>query len=113
MTKSFNEIIGESVRLINEFKKREKKEWTPEVITLELQKQVGELSKFIMSKEGYYIKARDDMENYKATKEKIGDEMSDILFMLIRLADHYDIDLEKEHLKQIALAYKFFEENEK
>lgn len=112
-SKTFKEIVDESLKLINEFKKREKKEWPAEAIVIELQKQVGELSKHIMSREGYYINARDKMENYNSSKEKIGDEMSDVLLMLIRLAHHYNIDLESEHLKQIELAYKWFKENEK
>ena len=108
---TFEELKQRSLALINEFKKHEKKEWGPEACVLELQKQLGELAKFVMSAEKYYIKQRDNMDQYAVTKEKLGDEMSDILFNLIRLADHYGIDLEAEHLKQIKQAYEFFKEN--
>ena len=42
----------------------------------------------------------------KLIAEKIADELSDVLFMIIRIADHYKIDLEKEHLKQLDMALK-------
>ncbi len=106
---TFEELKQRSLTLIQEFKKHGKREWGPEACVIELQKQLGELAKLVMSAEGYYIKQRDNIDKYAVDKEKLADEMSDILFILIRLADHYGIDLEKEHLKQIKLAYEWFE----
>ncbi len=108
---TFDEIKEKTLKLHSEFAKHEKKPWGPEACVMELQKQLGELAKYVMSIENYYIKHRDKLEEYKTTKEKLGDEMSDILFILIRLANHYGVDLEKEYLNQIDLAYKWFEEN--
>ena len=50
--------------------------------------------------EKYYFSNRDKTDKqYKANKEKIADELADVLYAIIRLAKHYDIDLEKAHLK--------------
>ncbi|OGM19267.1 hypothetical protein A2686_04755 [Candidatus Woesebacteria bacterium RIFCSPHIGHO2_01_FULL_38_10] len=66
---------------------------------IELSKQVGDLSKLVMSYEGYYPKDRGKQDKqYLATKGKIADELADLLFMIIRIADYYDIDLEKAHV---------------
>jgi NTP pyrophosphatase (non-canonical NTP hydrolase) len=39
------------------------------------------------------------MHGYEASKEIIGDELADILAMVIQLAEHYDIDLIDAHIK--------------
>ena len=56
--------------------------------------------------EGYYMAGRDLLPEYQTSKEKIADELSDILFMIIRISNYYNIDLEKEHLKQLNIATK-------
>ncbi len=67
---------------------------------MELTKQVGELSKLIMVYEKYYFSDRGKMDKqYESTKEKIADELADILYVIIRIAKHYHIDLEKAHLQ--------------
>jgi len=103
---TFKEIVEESLKVLNEFKKVEKRKWGAEGAVIELSKQVGELSKNIMMFEGYYMAGRDNVPEYQTSKEKIADELADILLMIIRLADHYEIDLEKEHLKQLDIAMK-------
>lgn len=103
-SKTFNEIVKISTKTIKQFEKVERRKWGAEGALIELQKQVGELSKNIMSYEGYYGKSRDKEKKYLRSKDKIADELSDILFMTIRIANHYKIDLEKEHIKQMVLA---------
>ena len=103
---SFQDVLNRTTALIREFEKVEKRPWGIEGAMIELQKQVGELSKQIMAFEGYYIPYRDTQPEYKTSKERIADELSDILIMVIRIADHYKIDLEKEHLAQIDIARK-------
>jgi NTP pyrophosphatase (non-canonical NTP hydrolase) len=105
-SRSFRDVIDESLKVISEFKKVEKKQWGVEGTLIELSKQVGELAKNVMMFEGYYMAGRDVLPEYQTSREKITDELSDILFMTIRLADHYGIDLEKEHFKQLELAMK-------
>ena len=56
--------------------------------------------------EGYYLVGRDEVPEYRTSKEKIADELSDIFFMVIRIADYYGISLEEEHLKQLDIAMK-------
>lgn len=102
----FQEVIDKSLEVIREFEKVEKKKWGVEGAMMELSNQVGELSKNVMMFEGYYMAGRDSLPEYQTSKDKIADELSDILFMVIRIAEHYDINLEKEHLKQLDIALK-------
>jgi len=95
----FEEAINIAKVIIKRFKKIEGKPWGAEGSMIELSKQVGELSKLVMVREGYYFYDRVvGNEKYEATQEKIGDELADILYSVIRLADHYDIDLETAHI---------------
>ena len=100
----FKDIIKKSLNVIGEFEKVEKRKWGVEGAMIELSKQVGELAKNLMVFEGYYMAGRDNLPEYSTSKEKIADELSDILFMIIRIAEHYKIDLEKEHIKQLDIA---------
>ena len=109
--KSFKEIEKETMGVIDEFKRREKKEWTPEAMVVELAKQLGEVSKQIMMLEGNYIPERDNFPKYSFSKAKLGDELSDILFMIMRISNHYGISLEDAHLKELKLAEEWFRKN--
>ncbi len=100
----FQEVIEKSLEVIKEFKKVEKRNWGIEGAMMELSKQVGELSKNVMAFEGYYMAARDSLPEYQTSKDKIADELSDILFIIIRIAQHYGIELEKEHMNQLNIA---------
>ena len=63
---------------------------------IELVKQVGELAKQVMIKERYYA-LEGEVFN---VDERLGNEMADVVAQIMRLADHYKIDLEKHSLKQ-------------
>ena len=101
---TFQEVVDKSIEVVKEFEKVEKKKWGVEGAMIELSKQVGELAKNVMMIEGYYMAGRDSLPEYQTSKDKIADELSDVLFMIIRIADHYKIDLEKEHLNQLEIA---------
>jgi len=101
---TFQEVMAKSVEVIREFEKVEKKKWGVEGAMMELSKQVGELSKNVMMFEGYYMAGRDSLKEYQTSKNKIADELSDVLFIVIRIANHYGIDLEKEHMNQLDIA---------
>ena len=58
---------------------------------IELSKQVGELAKQVMIKEKYYALQGEVTD----VDEKLGNEMADVIAQVMRLADHYQIDLEK------------------
>jgi NTP pyrophosphatase (non-canonical NTP hydrolase) len=90
---SFQDHIEESRKNIARFEKIEGKPWGVEGSMIELAKQVGELSKLVMVQEGYYFPERAQEAKYTASKEQIGDELADILYAIVRIAKHYDIDL--------------------
>ena len=97
---SFKEAIELAEELIERFEKIEGKPWKAEGAMIELQKQVGELAKLMMIQEKYYFPNRDKVDNqYEVSKEKIGDELADIFFGIIRIAKHYNIDLVDAHIK--------------
>ena len=58
-------------------------------------KQVGELSKWVMYKEKYYAFE----ENEETVNMRLGNEMADVIAQVIRLADVYNIDLEKAYIE--------------
>lgn len=91
---TFNDAINETRKSIKRFQKIEGKPWGVEGAVIELSKQVGELSALVMNKEGYYYTGRDqENSKYHSTKENIADELADIMFAVVRIADHYSIDL--------------------
>ena len=96
---TFQELLDITHRVIGAFEKVEQRPWTVEVIMLELMKQVGDLSKHVMMYEKYYLPERENSPEYKTNIEDIGDELADIFYCIIRLAEHYNIDLAEAHLK--------------
>lgn len=112
MKQDFNETISIIREMAARFQKIEGRPWGAEGTLIELAKQVGELSALIMTKEGYYFKNRDKLHNsskYNASTDAIADELFDILFATVRLADHYKIDLPataREEQKQNAEWFK-------
>lgn len=112
-SKSFQEVVNDTRLLIKEFEKREQKKWGIEGAMIELSKQVGDLSRCIMMQEKYYIASRELESKYKTVKENIGDEIYDLFFMIVRIADHYGIDIEEECQKEVAHSMNIFSrENE-
>lgn len=95
---SFKQAIKLAENVIERFEKIEEKKWGVEGAMIEMQKQVGELAKLIMVSEKYYFSNRDKEKQYESTKEKIGDELADIFYAIIRIAKYYDIDLEEAHI---------------
>lgn len=93
--KEFQEVVEITRKVVSEFEKREQKKWGIEGATIELGKQLGDLCKLVMAQEKYYLRERDSDPTYKTNKDKIGDELSDIWFCMVRIADYYQIDLEE------------------
>jgi len=97
---TFNEAIELAKGIVERFEKIEGKPWKSEGAFIELTKQVGELGKLIMNHEKYYFPDREKSDNrYESSKEKIGDELADIFYAIIRISKHYDIDLLDAHIK--------------
>ena len=95
----FEKMMELSRNIENEFRKIENRSWTVETIVIELTKQVGDLCKVILNYEGYYLDDRKNNDNYKSDVDGIGNELADILHQIIKIADHYKIDLVKAHIE--------------
>jgi len=96
---TFQELIEITKKVIQEFDKVEQRPWGVEATMIELMKQVGDLAKHVMVFEKYYLQKREKDPNYKTTKDDVADELADILYCLVRIAEHYGIDLEEAYLK--------------
>ena len=97
---SFNDALEQTRKSIQRFEKIEGKPWGVEGAVIELAKQVGQLSALIMNREGYYYPGREkEDDSYDSTTENIADELADIMFAVVRIADHYSIDLVATNVK--------------
>ena len=91
MDRTFKEMEEMYRQIVKRFSKIELQEWRGEGAMIELSKQVGELAKQVMIKEKYYALEGDVPD----VDERLGNEMADVIAQVMRLADHYGIDLEK------------------
>lgn len=96
---TFQELLTITREVITAFEAVEQRPWTIEATMIELMKQVGDLSKHIMMAERYYLPDRAHAPNYKTGQADIADELADIFYCVIRVAEHYEIDLEQAHLQ--------------
>jgi hypothetical protein len=97
--RTFAELVAINRAVAVAFDKAERRPWSIEVTALELAKQGGDLSRRILSAEGYYLPDRDRRPEYAGQIDDIGNELADILYCLIRISDHYGIDLERARLQ--------------
>lgn len=95
MSKTFAELENMYKEVVQRFNRIELQEWKAEGAMIELTKQVGELAKQVMIKERYYALEGDVPD----VDERLGDEMADVIAQIMRLADHYKIDLESAFIK--------------
>lgn len=95
MGKTFAEMTDMYKEVVKRFNKIELQEWKAEGAMIELVKQVGELAKQVMIKERYYA-LEGEVFN---VDERLGNEMADVVAQIMRLADHYKIDLEKAFIE--------------
>ena len=95
MGKTFAEMENMYKEVVQRFNKIELQEWKAEGAMIELVKQVGELAKQVMIKERYYA-LEGEVFN---VDERLGNEMADVVAQIMRLADHYKIDLEKAFIE--------------
>lgn len=97
---TFRDAMDQTRKNIERFEKIEGKPWGVEGAVIELAKQVGELSALVMNKEGYYYHGREqENSKYNSTTENIADELADIMLVVVRIADHYAIDLAETNTK--------------
>lgn len=95
MSKTFAEMQEMYKDVVKRFNKIELQDWKAEGAMIELSKQVGELAKQVMIKEKYYALQGEVTD----VDEKLGNEMADVIAQVMRLADHYQIDLEKAFIE--------------
>ena len=86
MKKSLNEICEEVDKWINQF---EEGYWPPLSMLASVMEEVGEISREINSLEGFKKKKNDKNEI-----KRISEELGDLLFSIICISNHYEIDLE-------------------
>ena len=88
---SLNELKARSRGLAKRFEKIEPRRWTVEGATMELATEVGDLTNLILRKEYFKQNIYEDID------AQIRDEVSDIIFVLMRIADLYKIDLDQAY----------------
>ena len=96
---TFQDLIAMTHTVFAAFERVERRSWSIEATMIELSKQVGDLSRRIMVQERYYLPDRDQRLDYQTSLDDIGDELADILYCLIRIAQRYAIDLEAAHIR--------------
>ncbi|MCB9423396.1 MAG: hypothetical protein H6667_26610 [Ardenticatenaceae bacterium] len=96
---SFQDAIELYRDVYHQFEKIEGRPWGVEGAIIELVKQVGELAKYVMIVENYYFTDREKQPGYEANRKKIGNELADVIAQVIRIADHYQIDLVEAHIQ--------------
>lgn len=65
------------------------KEWTPFVMITDLLEEAGEVASAVKGLEGFKPPEK------PKTKEMLGTELSDLLYIIFVLAEHYGIELEE------------------
>jgi hypothetical protein len=91
---SFEDAIKDIKANIGRYRKIEGRPWGVEGAVIELAKQVGQLSALVMNREEYYFSDREKLDaKYNSSNDDIGDELVDIITAVVRIADHYGIDL--------------------
>ena len=91
---TFQQALEDIRSSISRFNKIEGKEWGVEGAVIELAKQVGELAALVMNQEGYYFANRQKLnDKYDSSTDRIADELVDVMFAVVRIADCYKIDL--------------------
>lgn len=105
MEKTFKEMIEMYAEVVERFNKIELREWHAEGCMIELMKQVGELSKWVMTKEKFYALT----EEVPDVDKHLENEMADVIAQIIRLALVYNIDLEKAYIEAREDEFRYLE----
>lgn len=88
------ELVELTRSLIKLFKQVEPRDWGIEAMAVELTAETGTLADSIMIQEGY-------RRMRQGGELDLEDDVVDIMFMLIRIADYYQIDLEAAYTRMI------------
>ena len=93
MDNNFQKMQQKAIEIRNLYSKTDPKQWSVDQVFMGMTKDLGNLSKLLMVKQGY----RDDLS--AEVDEKIAHELSDLTFSLFVLADKLDVNLEKSFWK--------------
>ena len=91
---TIEEMVAETRQLQMRFREVESRTWTIEACVMELLAEAGTLADSVMIREGYR-QLRPDQEI------DLEDDVCDILFVLIMIADHYQICLEDAYASML------------
>jgi NTP pyrophosphatase (non-canonical NTP hydrolase) len=92
--KEYQKLIAE---IVNKIDKKHNVERTSQLNISQLVEELGELAKEVN---------RENLRNEKPEKKDLEDEFADVLILLIKLADHFDVDIEKAVLDKIEVLKK-------
>lgn len=102
-----NNLINQTRELQKRFDLLNSREWTIETYIIELMGETGSLADTIMLKENYRpIRAGQKPVN-------IADDIVDIIFLLVNIADHYGIDLEEAYKEMLKVTDEKLSKREK
>ena len=96
---SLSDTQRQTSAYIQRFRAIELKPWGIEATLVELLAECGTLADYVMQKEGYR-KPRDGNE---IADEELGDAISDIMFILFMIAEHFNIDMDKAYANMLAV----------
>lgn len=101
---TIKELFKKTVELQKLFSQLEEKPWTIDTFVIELLAEAGTLADSIMIQEGYR-KLRHGQEEID-----LEDDICDILFVLIMIANYYRIDIGKSYLSMVNSTQKKLED---
>ncbi len=110
MKKDLNDMRDELLEVWNNYHKQGTIPWTHEIAAQDLQYQLGSLTKLILQLKNYrYNEGLSESE----IKEKIADELADIIAEAIFIGDGYGIDLMEAWNKMLRSDERKIEERSK
>lgn len=84
---TFSETISQSQRIARLFALHDARPWTPEIKTVDLQVHVGALAQAVLERGGF--------KPTTESREQLGTELATVLFILLDLAEAYNINFEQ------------------
>ena len=86
---SIRQAQKEAMQLSDAIDAKFRRESTPAMMMIDLVEEVGELAEVIRAREFYKTQPKEDLPT----------ELADILYDILRIAEHYDVDLETAYEK--------------
>lgn len=84
---TFRKTISRAQRIVRAFASHDAKPWAPEIKAVDLQVHVGALAQAVLEQGGF--------KPTTEVREQLGSELATILFILLDIAEVYNIDFEQ------------------